>query len=243
MTGRRRPLARCGSSSRPNTRTAWAFCSRGRARSIVPRMLARRAINGRRPSVTSAPAPRPTTTIRPSMATARRLSGKCGAPTSSRMTSAPRPSVASSTLSAKPWSVIGSPPSSRTRAAASALRTVPSTRAPQTPPICRAALPTPPAAPWTSSVSPVLRPAWVRIASCAVMNASGTAAAPGSSSASGTAATWRSCTTTRSASPPPPTRPKTRSPGFQSSTCAPQVSTVPATSSPGMSCGLPGGAG
>src|SRR5256714_5739253 len=30
-------------------------------------------------------------------------------------------------------------------------------------------------------------------------------------SRSGTATTWRSCTTTRSASPPPPTRPKTRS--------------------------------
>jgi hypothetical protein len=62
-----------------------------------------------------------------------------------------------------------------------------------------AAMPTPPAAPWTSTRSPTVSPAWVKSASCAVVNASGTPPAAVQSSSSGTGIAARSCTTASSA--------------------------------------------
>ena len=97
----------------------------------------------------------------------------------------PAPAGRLSTASAKPSSAIGSPPSSRTSARGSvAAHDAEHARAADDADL-HGALPTPPAAPCTSSVSPERRPAWLRIASWAVMNASATRA-PGSSSASGT---------------------------------------------------------
>ena len=52
-------------------------------------------------------------------------------------------------------------------------RTVAVTRAPADAPSWTAAVPTPPAAPWTRSRSPGASPAWVKIASCAVVKTSG----------------------------------------------------------------------
>ena len=107
-----------------------------------------------------------------------------------------------------------------------------STRTPAATPSCTAAVPTPPDAPFTRSVSPSASPALVKRASWAVMNASGTAAASRSVRSSGIRATCRSCTATMSASPPPPTSPNTRSPARHVVTASPQAMTVPATSSP-----------
>ena len=56
-------------------------------------------------------------------------------------------------------------------------------------------MPTPPAAPCTSSRSPTVSPAWVKSASWAVVNASGTPPAAVQSSSSGTGIAARSCTT------------------------------------------------
>ena len=53
----------------------------------------------------------------------------------------------------------------------------------------------------------------------------------------------RSWTTASSACPPPPTTAMTRSPGPKRKTPGPTAATSPASSSPGMSGGLPGGAG
>ena len=120
-----------------------------------------------------------------------------------------------------------SPRARRRPRGARAERTVASTRAPAAAAICTAAVPTPPFAPLTSSSSPGRSAACVITASCAVTNASGTAAAASSSSCSGTPVTWSSCTSTWSASPPPPTRPNTRSPGANRRAVGPQASTVP----------------
>ena len=69
-----------------------------------------------------------------------------------------------------------------------------------------AAVPTPPAAPWTSSRSPGRSPAWVKSASCAVVNTSGTPPAAAQSRLLGHRhQRSRSCTTASSACPPPPT--------------------------------------
>ena len=91
---------------------------------------------------------------------------------------------------------------------------------------------------------PSRRSACERIASCAVMKASGTAAAPRSSRIGGyggrRAARERA---TRSASPPPPTIPNTRRPVVNRRAVGPHAATVPATSIPGMSAETPGGAG
>ena len=69
--------------------------------------------------------------------------------------------------------------------AAPPLRTVASTRAPETAAICTAAVPTPPLAPLTTRSSPGRSSACVITASCAVTKTSGTAAAASSSSHAG----------------------------------------------------------
>ena len=56
-------------------------------------------------------------------------------------------------------------------------------------------MPTPPAAPWTSSRSPTVSPAWVKSASWAVVKTSGTPPAAVQSSSSGTGIAVRSWTT------------------------------------------------
>ncbi len=125
----------------------------------------------------------------------------------------------------------------------SGLRTVAVTRAPAIWPSWTAAMPTPPAPPWTSRRSPARRPACVKRASCAVVKTSGTAPAASQSSSSGTGMAVRSWTTASSAWPPPATIDITRSPTSKRWTPEPTSMTSPASSRPGMSCGAPGGAG
>ena len=80
-------------------------------------------------------------------------------------------------------------------------------------------------------------------ASWAVKKTSGTPPAAIQSSSSGTGIATRSFTTASSAWPPPATIDITRSPASKRSTPSPVATTSPASSSPGMSCGAPGGAG
>ena len=103
-----------------------------------------------------------------------------------------------------------SAPSCATASRASGLRTVAVTCAPSACASWTAAVPTPPAAPWTSSRSPGRSWAWVMIASCAVVKTSGSPPASGNPTASGTGMSWRSWTTASSPCPPPPTMPMTR---------------------------------
>ena len=160
-----------------------------------------------------------------------------GAPTSSRITS-------NGPCSSKPsGSMAASAPSSFTWSRRSALRTVAVTRAPAAAPSWTAAVPTPPAAPWTSRRSPAFSPHCVKTASCAVVKTSGVPPAAGQSSASGTGMSWRSWTTASSACPPPPTIAMTRSPSSNRRAPGPSAATSPASSRPGMSAGEPGGAG
>jgi hypothetical protein len=77
--------------------------------------------------------------------------------------------------------------SAATRSRLASWRTVAVTRTPAMTPSWTAAMPTPPAAPWTSSRSPAVIAAWVKRASCAVVNTSGTPPAAVQSSSSGTA--------------------------------------------------------
>ena len=76
---------------------------------------------------------------------------------------------------------------------------MPSDRAPMARAICTAAVPTPLPTAWISTRSPAASPAWVTMASQAVMNASGTAAASVKDIASGMRATVRAWTTSCSA--------------------------------------------
>ena len=94
-------------------------------------------------------------------------------------------------------------------------------------------MPTPPAAPCTSSRSPTVSPAWVKSASWAVVKTSGTPPAAVQSSSSGTGIAVRSWTTANSAWPPPATIAITRSPGSKRPTRRPQATTSPASSRPG----------
>ncbi len=106
-----------------------------------------------------------------------------------------------------------------------------------------AAVPTPPAAPVTSTRSPRARPHWVNSASWAVENASGNPPASAQPTVSGTASACVSSTTARVAWAPPPTTAITRSPVAKRVTRRPTAATTPASSSPGMSAGEPAGAG
>ncbi len=134
-------------------------------------------------------------------------------------------------------------PSAATCSRQCSSRTVAVTRAPAIVPSCTAAIPTPPAAPWTSSRSPTISSAWVKSASWAVKKTSGVPPAATQSSSSGTGIATRSLTTASSACPPPATIDITRSPGSKRSTPSPTATTSPASSSPGMSSGTPGGGG
>ena len=78
-------------------------------------------------------------------------------------------------------------PSALARASLAAVRAVPSDRADSARAICTAAVPTPLPTAWMSTVSPAPSPACVTIASHAVMNASGIAAASVNESPSGIA--------------------------------------------------------
>ena len=199
-------------------------------------MRPRLPISLRRSNSVVAPAPTPMMQIRPPIASASRFSDRFGAPTSSRITSySPCSTKASGSIAFTPSAAIWS--------RACWLRTVAVTRAPAITPSWTAAMPTPPAAPCTSNRSPTVRPAWVKSASWAVVKTSGTPPAAVQSSSSGTGIAVRSWTTASSAWPPPATIAITRSPGSKRPARRPQVTTSPASSSPGMSAGAPGGAG
>ncbi len=114
--------------------------------------------------------------------------------------------------SVKPSGSIAFAPSAVIASRACGSRTVAVTRAPAIVASCTAAVPTPPAAPCTSTRSPTASPAWVKSASCAVVNASGTPPAAVQSSSSGIGMAARSCTSASSPWPPPPTTAITRSP-------------------------------
>ena len=223
-----------------NACVSCAFCSGGRVRSVVPIRCARLVIRSRSTIVASSPGFAATSTSRPLRASASMLPAMCGPPTSSRITSAPPSSLMRAKASSAP---IASAPSAATAARCCSLRTLATTRAPSTRAIWTAAVPTPPLAPFTSTVSPATRPACRTRASNAVRKTSGTAAAWASSSESGTLASSRSAATTRVARPPPPTRPNARSPDLNAVTASPTSTTVPATSIPGMSAGQPAGTG
>ena len=107
------------------------------------------------------------------------------------------------------------------------------TRAPAIVPSCTAAIPTPPAAPCTSSRSPTVRRACEKSASWAVVKTSGTPPAAVQSSSSGTGIAADSWTTASSAWPPPATTAITRSPGSKRVTPRPTSATSPASSRPG----------
>ncbi len=125
----------------------------------------------------------------------------------------------------------------------SSRRTVATTEAPAAAASWTAAVPTPPAAPCTHTRSPMVSWAWVNRASWAVVNTSGNPPASSQSSSSGTGRAWRSCTTASWAWPAPPTTAMTRSPAENRRAPGPASTTSPASSNPGMSWGMPGGAG
>ena len=188
----RSPDAKPGSTAFSTSRVAIAFSSSGRARMVDARMRARLNISLRRSSSICAPAPTPITTIRPRSASASRLAGQFGAPTSSRITSnGPASPNSSGAIALTPSAAISSRQCSS--------RTVAVTRAPAIVASCTAAVPTPPAAPWTSSRSPTDSPACVNSASWAVKKTSGTPPAAIQSSSSGTGIATRSLTTASSA--------------------------------------------
>jgi hypothetical protein len=104
------------------------------------------------------PPVKPTTTTRPSSRNERRLSVKRSPPTGSITTSTPPP------LSSFAWSFQGpserttpSAPASRATRSLSSVETTAIARAPRPFATCSAAVPTPPAAPCTSTVSPSRR--------------------------------------------------------------------------------------
>jgi len=150
-----------GSTLRSMRRAVSAFSSSVRERSIEPQIRARLPISTRRSSCACAPALRPITTIRPSGASASRLSARFGAPTSSRITS-------NGPYSRKSSGALTVAPSAPTASCSAALRTVACTRAPAATASPIAAVPTPPAPPCTSSRSPASRPHWLNSASWAV---------------------------------------------------------------------------
>ena len=159
-----------------------------------------------------------------------------GAPTSSRITS-------NGPCSAKSSGAIASAPSSATCSRSCSSRTVAVTRAPAAAPSWIAAVPTPPAPPCTSRRSPGRSRAWVKIASWAVVNTSGSPPAARPVEAVGDrhqlALVHDGQLRLRAAADDRhhPLAPReARRPG-------PSAATSPASSMPGMSCGEPGGAG
>ena len=134
-------------------------------------------------------------------------------------------------------------PSAPARSSLSGVREVPITVTPSTSASCAAAVPTPLPIACTSTLSPPRTRACRTMASHAVRNASGIAAASTYVMLSSTAIASAWCTTTYSAWAPPPTSPITRSPRDQYVTPRPTSTISPAYSSPGMSSGQPAGAG
>ena len=175
------------------------------------------------------------------VARARRFPARNPAPTRSRITSTPCPSVRSRTTSAKSSCSCRSLESER----GGALQLPRALLVPKTGRRRRdGALPCRRhSRPRDQTRSPRRSPSWVNSASCAVRYASGTAAASSSESGDGTASASSSWTTTYSAYAPPPTIPITRAPTLHLPAPAPVASTTPAYSRPGTSAGTPGGAG
>ena len=101
------------------------------------------------------PPVKPTTTARPPSPSERRLSVKRSPPTGSITTSTPPPerSFASSFHGPSERSTSSAPASRATRSFSSE-ETTANVRAPSPFATCSAAVPMPPAAPWTSTVSP-----------------------------------------------------------------------------------------
>ena len=178
-SGAIRPDARCGTTSRANARIATAFSSRGRARSIVPdaRVPAGPSACGGRAAPRCRRRCRRSRSALRSRAPRGRRRGSGRRRARARRPRRPRPARA---RRARP-DRSPSPRARRPAPAARRLRTVASTRAPAAAAICTAAVPTPPLAPLTTRSSPGRSPAWLMIASCAVTNTSGTAAAASSS--------------------------------------------------------------
>ena len=145
-----RPSRARGTIRRPNCCTRCAFSSSGRVRSVVRDQVRRAGSSGRagRPAPRRPGVRRPRSRL-PPRASASRFSAMCTAPTSSRITSAPPSSRTCANASSAPSAVA---PSSATRGRSSAVRTFATTRAPRHAPICTAAVPTPPLAPFTSRV-------------------------------------------------------------------------------------------
>ena len=120
----------------------------------------------------------------------------------------------------------------------SAVRVVPKATAPRHVATCTAARPTPLPTAWMSTDSPAASAACVISASCAVMNASGNAAAAVKSRpVRNRRRGHRGAPRTYSAYEPPPTIPITRSPARHPLTPSPVSAISPANSSPGMSAG------
>ena len=110
-------------------------------------MLARLPISTRRSISALAPAPTPITASRPRIASASGRRGRWARrPARGSRRTGPR--------SAKPSGAIARTPSAAICSRACSLRTVAVTRAPAITPSWTAAMPTPPAAPWTSRRSP-----------------------------------------------------------------------------------------
>ena len=173
----------------------------------------------------------PTITIRPLIASARRSGVEVGRADELEHDVGAALGRARATSSAGSITVA---PSAATASRSSGGATVASTRAPAAAAICTAAVPTPPFAPLTTSSSPGRSPAWVITASCAVTNASGTAAAASSSSCSGTAVTWSSCDEHVVREPASADEPEDPVAGSEPrERVGPQAITVPETSMPG----------
>ena len=215
QTGTRmRPDARSGSTWAVTAAATSAFSRRVRARRVAPPMRARLVMRLIRLSSILAPEPTPMTTTRapigqmgqdsgagwpPPPARARRRRGhgrphRPGRWPPSRPAPRPRP--------AGPGRGRWRPPWPRSPAAS-----------------CTPAVPTPPAAPLTSTRSPMRSWPWVKRASKAVEKASGKPPASGQGSRSGTASACDSSTTAKVGLAPPPTRAMTRSPGANWRTC------------------------
>ncbi len=113
---------------------------------------------------------------------------------------------------------------------------VPMTVAPQARASWTATVPTPPVAPWTSTVSPA--PTFsVLSARCAVCPEADSAPACSQGIPAGLRTSWVPSARTSSAAQPRIRKPSTSSPTAQSWTPAPTASTTPANSLPGISPG------
>ena len=99
------------------------------------------------------PAVKPTITSRPSSLRERSESVTRSPPTGSMTMSAP-PAARTSSFHAPPERNTSSAPASRATASFASSETTANVRAPRPLATCSVAVPTPPAAPWTSTVSP-----------------------------------------------------------------------------------------